>query len=231
MEERIGISTSVPGTDRMSPLSGRNYLRLKRWLDVGLALFFLALFGPLMGLIALGIKLYSPGPVLFKQTRVGQNGKEFLFLKFRSMHVGSDAKLHRDHVTSLIRDNCNSINLSAQTLKLKNDPRITGLGRLLRKISFDELPQLFNVLRGEMSLVGPRPPIPYEVDLYQHWHHRRFEALPGLTGFWQVYGRNRVSFDQMVHMDIYYIEHLSLWLDLRIILKTPWAMFSGKGAG
>jgi lipopolysaccharide/colanic/teichoic acid biosynthesis glycosyltransferase len=132
----------------------------------------------------------------------------------------------------LIQQNLNPDQIEATgTLKIPNDPRITRVGKIIRKTSIDELPQLFNVLRGDMSLVGPRPPIPYEVELYQDWHKRRFEAIPGMTGLWQIAGRNRVSFDEMVRMDIEYIEHQSLLLDVQILIKTPFAVVSGKGAG
>jgi lipopolysaccharide/colanic/teichoic acid biosynthesis glycosyltransferase len=212
-------------------LSGPGYLPLKRWLDVCLALILLVICGPLMALIALGIKLHSPGPVLYRQTRAGQGGRPFTFIKFRSMREGASPLVHQQYVTRLIRDDLRPAAARAGTLKLKNDSRITGLGRILRRYSLDELPQLFNVLRGEMSLVGPRPPLPYEVELYTDWHRQRLNALPGLTGLWQVTGRNRVSFTEVVAMDIQYIAKMSLWLDLWIMLKTPLEMLRGDGAG
>ena len=214
-----------------SPLRGSGYLPNKRFLDVLLALLLLVGLSPLMALIALGIKLYSPGPVLFRQPRVGKDGRVFTCFKFRSMRHGVDPARHREHVARQILENGKPAAVAGASLKLRNDPRITGLGQILRRSSLDELPQIWNVLRGEMSFVGPRPPIPYEVELYQDWHKGRFAALPGITGFWQVEGRNRVSFDEMVRMDIYYIRQMSLWFDLLIILKTPMAMLIGKGAG
>ena len=213
-------------------VAGRDsYLPLKRALDLVLAGVALVLLSPLMALIALGIKLYSPGPVLFRQQRVGKDGAEFSCLKFRSMKQDTDSSLHRRHTRQLIRQNTRPDQTGPQSLKLQHDPRITGIGAILRRASLDELPQLFNVLRGEMSLIGPRPPIPYEVEVYQEWHHRRFDVLPGITGLWQVQGRNQVSFDEMVRMDIDYIERMSLALDLWILMMTPIAVLKGKGAG
>jgi lipopolysaccharide/colanic/teichoic acid biosynthesis glycosyltransferase len=155
-------------------------------------------------------------------------------LKFRSMRVDADPALHMAHVARLIGGNVHPDELGTgggETLKMRNDPRVTRVGRVLRKLSLDELPQLFNVLRGEMSLVGPRPPLPYEVALYKDWHRRRLEALPGITGLWQVEARNRVSFDEMVRLDLRYIEEQSLWLDLKILARTPLAVLTGRGAG
>ena len=147
------------------------------------------------------------------------------------MRVNCDDTLHRAHVAKLIHENT-TVSGGQPSLKLAGDPRITGLGRLLRRTSLDELPQLFNVLKGDMSLVGPRPALPYEVALYKEWHRQRLLCVPGITGWWQVKGRCRVSFDEMVEMDIWYIEHRSLALDLKILfLLTPWAVISGKGAG
>jgi len=209
--------------------AGTKPLLYKRLFDVILSSVLLAILSPLMTLIALGIKLYSPGSVLFRQTRIGKDGKPFTFLKFRSMRQDADPKRHQEYMRDLIQNNtAPSANCS---LKMTDDPRITGLGRILRKFSLDELPQLLNVLKGEMSLVGPRPPLPYEVELYEEWHKRRFEVLPGITGWWQVKGRNRVPFDEMMRMDIHYIEHISFWLDVKILLLTPWETFLGKGAG
>lgn len=206
----------------------------KRAFDLLIASIGLLLIWPLLLGIALLIKLDSRGPVLYRQKRVGQNGQPFDMLKFRSMRVDADDALHRAHVARLIQENLDPATLngnSAGTLKLKHDPRVTRVGAFIRKTSIDELPQLFNVIRGEMSLVGPRPALPYEVELYQDWHKRRFETIPGITGWWQVKGRNRVSFDEAVRLDIFYIEHQSLWFDLWILLQTPVAVFSGKGAG
>jgi exopolysaccharide biosynthesis polyprenyl glycosylphosphotransferase len=204
----------------------------KRAFDVLAVSFGLLIISPLMLAVAILIKLESPGPILYRQPRVGENGRLFTMFKFRSMRANADPELHKAYVTQLIKQNLNLDQTETKgTLKIQNDPRITRIGKIIRKTSIDELPQAFNVLRGDMSLVGPRPPIPYEVELYQEWHKRRFEAIPGITGLWQVTGRNRVSFDEMVRMDIEYIEHQSLLLDLQILIKTPLAVVTGKGAG
>jgi lipopolysaccharide/colanic/teichoic acid biosynthesis glycosyltransferase len=183
--------------------------------------------------IAIAIKLTSKGPVLFKQKRVGQYGVGFTFLKFRSMRFLNDPKIHQEYVKRLIagKDDCKQADGNGGAYKLQHDPRITPLGRFLRRTSLDELPQFFNVLRGDMSLVGPRPPIPYETEVYDIWHRRRFfEVKPGITGLWQVKGRSKVKFDDMVRLDIQYTREWSLGLDLKILLETPGALFFGKGA-
>ena len=203
----------------------------KRTFDTLAVTLGLILLSPLLLMVAIAIKLDSPGPVFYRQSRVGENGRLFTMLKFRSMKTGNDASAHQQHIAKLIQENLSVDQLGGKSLKLENDPRITRVGKLIRKTSIDELPQLFNILRGEMSLVGPRPAIPYEVELYKDWHKRRFEALPGITGVWQVKGRNLVSFDEMVRMDIEYIEKQSLWLDIRILLRTPLAVITGSGAG
>jgi exopolysaccharide biosynthesis polyprenyl glycosylphosphotransferase len=214
--------------------SGANTRRhpLKRAFDIIVAALLLALLSPLMLLTIVLIKIESRGSVIFRQRRVGENGRPFTMLKFRSMQASADPNVHKSYVTSLIERNIGPEpgGSGAGSLKMKDDPRITRVGRVIRKTSIDELPQLVNVLRGEMSLVGPRPPLPYEVELYKEWHKRRLEAPPGVTGWWQVKGRNRVAFDEMVRMDIYYIDNASFWFDLRILLLTPWAAISGRGA-
>jgi exopolysaccharide biosynthesis polyprenyl glycosylphosphotransferase len=206
---------------------------LKRAFDIVVTLPIVILLSPLMALVAILVKVESPGPAIFKQERIGENGVPFTFYKFRSMRCDADPEVHRAHVKRLIEENielCSSGEGNG-SLKMEDDPRITRVGRFIRKTSIDELPQFFNVLKGDMSMVGPRPPIPYEVDVYKEWHRRRFEAPPGITGWWQVRGRNQVSFDEMVRMDIYYVEHQSFWLDLKILFMTPWAVISGRGAG
>lgn len=197
---------------------------------VSIGLLFLS---PVLLLIAILIKLDSEGPVLYVQERIGELGRPFRMFKFRSMRYDSDPSIHKAHVTRLITQNLSPAHLGGDqgSLKLENDTRITKIGKFIRKTSLDELPQLVNVLLGEMSLVGPRPPLLYEVDLYQGWHKRRFEVPPGITGLWQVQGRNRVSFDEMVRMDLAYIENQSLWLDLKLLLQTPKAVFEARGAG
>ena len=206
----------------------------KRLFDVLAASLGVVVLSPFLLLIAVAIKLDSPGPVFFKQTRIGEHGRPFEFLKFRSMRTDVDSEAHKAYVQDLIQQNTSLEEAQAngqKSLKMVEDPRITRVGRLIRKTSIDELPQLFNVLRGDMSLVGPRPPLPYEVEVYKDWHRQRFDAPPGITGWWQVKGRNRVSFDEMIRMDLYYIEHVSIWLDLKILWLTPRAVITGEGAG
>jgi lipopolysaccharide/colanic/teichoic acid biosynthesis glycosyltransferase len=211
------------------------YRHVKRALDIFLSLNFLMIAGPFMLLIALGIKLHSPGPVFYRQKRIGRYGRPFDMLKSRSMRLGSDSgekgDIHRQYMLRLIREDIGPCDLGCQSLKLAADPRITGLGHILRKYSLDELPQFINVLRGEMSIVGPRPPLPYEYDLYSEHDKLRLDVTPGMTGLWQVTAHNQVSFSEMVQIDLGYIKNCSLWLDLKIIVLTPIEMFRGKGAG
>jgi lipopolysaccharide/colanic/teichoic acid biosynthesis glycosyltransferase len=203
---------------------------LKRLLDIAGSLLALIVFSPLFAVIALLVKFTSKGPVLFCQKRVGQHGKEFNFYKFRTMHVNNDPKIHQEYVEKLIAGN-REVGQGKGIYKLTNDPRVTRVGRFLRKTSLDELPQFFNVLMDDMSLVGPRPPLPYEYERYQTWHKRRvLELKPGLTGLWQVEGRSRTTFDEMVRMDLRYANTRSLWLDLKILVQTPAAMLTGRGA-
>jgi lipopolysaccharide/colanic/teichoic acid biosynthesis glycosyltransferase len=211
------------------------YHQVKHALDILLALSFLLVSGSFMLLLAAAIKLHSAGPVLYRQKRIGKGGRPFDMLKFRSMRVGSDCEeqvnIHKDHVQRLIRDNASPRELGWKTVKLTIDPRITGLGRILRKYSLDELPQFINVLRGEMSFVGPRPPLPYEYEMYSDHDKQRMSVLPGITGLWQVTCRNQVCFSEMVELDLVYIEKMSFWLDLKIMIKTPFEMLSTRGAG
>ena len=209
----------------------RLYQYIKYILDIAIALPLIVLFGPLMLIIAAGIRFSSPGPVFYRQTRIGKNGKQFVMLKFRSMQVKNNPDLHREHVQKLIRENLSPSSTDTPSLKLLKDPRITGLGKYLRKFGIDELPQFINVLRGEMSIVGPRPSLPYEYELYTEWHKQRLAVLPGITGLWQVTAHNTVSFDEMVQIDLNYIRTMSLWLDLKIMLLTPIEMVRGKGFG
>lgn len=206
---------------------------LKRLMDIVGAIIGIILFFPVMLITAALVKLESTGPVLFKQRRVGYKGKYFTFLKFRSMFVNNEDRIHQDYVTKLIHGEKDQINYGTEEkpcYKIVDDPRITPIGRFLRKTSLDELPQFFNVLKGEMSLVGPRPPIPYEVKEYQNWHFRRImEVKPGITGLWQVLGRSRTTFDEMVRLDIEYAERWSLWLDLKILFKTVRAVIAAEG--
>lgn len=216
------------------PVQKRGSRILKRALDIAGSIFGLLLLSPLLVAIALAIRMTSRGPVLFRQQRVGRHGVRFSFLKFRSMYVANDESIHREYVKRLITNNAASGEVAGSqqpVFKIKNDPRITPIGGFLRRTSLDELPQLLNVLRGEMSLVGPRPPIPYEYACYSTWHRRRLLTVkPGITGLWQVQGRSRVSFDDMVRLDLRYADTWSLWLDLKILCMTPAAVISGDGA-
>jgi exopolysaccharide biosynthesis polyprenyl glycosylphosphotransferase len=206
---------------------------IKRAIDIAGSLAALILLSPLLLAVAIAIKLTSKGPTLFKQTRVGQYGVRFTFLKFRSMYFRNDPQIHQDYVTRLIsgEDDGEQRDAKGGVYKIKDDPRITPVGTFLRKTSLDELPQFFNVLKGEMSLVGPRPPIPYEVEAYDIWHRRRLlEVKPGITGLWQVNGRSKVNFEDMVRLDLKYARTWSLGLDFKILLGTPRAVFFGDGA-
>jgi lipopolysaccharide/colanic/teichoic acid biosynthesis glycosyltransferase len=208
-------------------------LGIKRVIDLVGSVSLLIAFLPLMVLIALAVKCGSQGPVFFRQIRVGQGGRHFTFLKFRSMAAANDCSLHENYVKQFIRGTAskNTNEKGEGVFKLTEDPRVTHLGRLLRRTSMDELPQLWNVLRGEMSLVGPRPPIPYEVECYDLWHQRRvLELKPGITGLWQVRGRSRTGFNDMVRLDLLYARRWSLWLDFKILLQTPFVVFGGGGA-
>lgn len=206
---------------------------LKRGMDIFGAVIGLILFSPFMLLAALLIKLTSAGPILFRQTRLGYQGKHFGFLKFRSMYHNCDERRHQDYVRHLIHGKNEAVNHGSKEkplYKIKDDGRITPLGKFLRKTSLDELPQLWNVLKGDMSLVGPRPPIPYEVEEYQNWHRRRIlEVKPGITGLWQVSGRSQTTFDEMVRLDLHYAKNWSLGLDIKILLKTVKVLFLANG--
>lgn len=206
-------------------------LILKRTIDIVGSLILIALCLPFCILIAIAIKATSKGPILFRQSRVGHHGKQFIFLKFRSMYVNNDHSVHREFVTRLINKDAGEAQTQGAVYKLMGDKRITPVGRFLRKTSLDELPQFINVLCGDMSLVGPRPPIPYELAQYQTWHRRRLlEVKPGITGLWQVTGRSSVDFDSMVRLDLRYATSWTPWLDLKILLRTPLAVIRGSGA-
>jgi lipopolysaccharide/colanic/teichoic acid biosynthesis glycosyltransferase len=207
---------------------------IKRVIDIIFSTAVLVICAPLFLWIALAIKVTSKGPVFFRQKRIGQYGKPFVFLKFRSMFKNSDVLVHKNFITGLISDLTSEKPLRDEQnahYKIKDDNRVTRIGRFIRRTSLDELPQLINVLKGEMSLVGPRPAIPYEVEIYQTWHRQRvLAAKPGITGIWQVEGRSRVKFDEMVRMDLRYAMAWSPWLDLKILLLTPFAVIRGSGA-
>jgi lipopolysaccharide/colanic/teichoic acid biosynthesis glycosyltransferase len=217
------------------------YFACKRCIDVVVAATLLCLLLPLMLLIAVLIKLDSRGPVLFVQERVGAKRRSrdghivwetctFPFHKFRSMYQNADQSLHKAYVREFVRGSAELTNQSQHQFKLANDPRVTRIGRILRKTSLDELPQLINVLKGDMSLVGPRPVPVYEVAQYQAKHYERLAALPGITGLWQVKGRGQVTFEEMIRLDIEYVENQSLWLDAKILFLTIPAVLSGRGA-
>jgi lipopolysaccharide/colanic/teichoic acid biosynthesis glycosyltransferase len=221
------------------------YYIVKRVLDIVIASLMLLLLSPILALIALTIVLYSPGPVFFIQERVGAKRQRrgshtywqrvnFRCYKFRTMRINTDSSLHQAYMRALIEDNEEEMQrLQGQDTKIRKlirDPRITRPGKILRKLSLDELPQLLNVLRGDMSMVGPRPAIPYEVELYKSWYLRRLEAQPGITGLQQVVARSTFDFDQQMRLDIQYVEKQSFLLDLKIMLKTPLVIISTKGA-
>jgi exopolysaccharide biosynthesis polyprenyl glycosylphosphotransferase len=212
----------------------RAALAIKRVLDFVASGLFLIVFSPLFAVIALAIKLFSKGPVLFKQERLGQFGTRFQVLKFRTMYVNNDPRIHKEYAERLISgkdDPDQRINGNKAIYKLTNDPRVTAVGRWLRKTSLDELPQFWNVLRGDMSLVGPRPPVLYEFEKYDFWHRRRVvEVKPGITGLWQISGRSTTKFDDMVRLDLQYYRSWSIWLDIKILLRTPFAVIFGDGA-
>ena len=220
----------------LCPKSSRKRLPLaiKRAIDVAGSLALLLVLSPLLAIIAAAIKLTSKGPVIFEQERLGHHGVRFKCLKFRTMYDNNDPRLHQEYIQQFIagaKEAEKAGQAQASVYKIVDDPRVTSVGRLLRKGSLDELPQFWNVLRGEMSLVGPRPPVPYEFEIYDVWHRRRvLEIKPGVTGLWQVSGRSRTKFDDMVRLDLRYCQTWSLWLDLKILAATPRAVFSGDGA-
>lgn len=215
----------IPSSDQ------RALLRVKRVMDIAGSLLMVIVCLPLFAAIALAVKLTSKGPILFRQDRIGQYGRRFTFLKFRSMRVNNDESVHKEYVKQLIAGVAERVPTNGNgegVFKLAGDKRITPIGKFLRKTSLDELPQFINVLRGDMSLVGPRPPVPYELAAYQTWHRRRvLQVKPGITGLWQVTGRSRVRFDDMVRLDLRYAISWSPWLDFKILLRTPGAVIKG----
>jgi lipopolysaccharide/colanic/teichoic acid biosynthesis glycosyltransferase len=221
--------------DLINPSKGKQVVSvMKRVVDVVGSLVMLVLTVPVCLLISLAVKLSSKGPVLFKQQRVGQDGRRFTFLKFRSMQIGNDHRIHEEFITKLITNKAahQAASHKGETLyKLAKDPRVTRVGKFLRRTSLDEIPQFLNVLKGDMSLIGPRPPIPYELAVYQTWHRGRvLKVKPGITGLWQVTGRSRVKFDEMVRLDLRYAMSWTLWLDFKILIRTPFAVIRGAGA-
>ena len=235
-ESNQGWSEKEPFNIKLYPdlltenMNNKFYLLIKTIIDRTGSAVALLFFAPLFLMIGIAIKVTSPGPVLFRQERVGTNGKTFIFYKFRSMVTNNDPRKHKEYIERLINQPQTAA-VEPGIFKLTHDNRITTVGHFLRKTSLDELPQLLNVLKGDMSLVGPRPPIPYECDLYQIWHRRRLLSLkPGITGLWQVTGRSRTTFDEMVRLDLQYMQKRNLLLDLKILLMTPKAVISGSGA-
>lgn len=205
---------------------------IKRYLDISISLLAIFFLLPIIFLISVLIKITSPGPIFFKQERIGYMGKKFIIYKFRTMYQIKDERIHRDYVKDFIHNSkLNEPESHNHIYKITDDPRIIPIGKLLRRTSLDEIGQFINVLKGDMSLVGPRPPIPYEVEMYDLWHKRRFLTVkPGITGLWQIYGRNTITFNEMVRLDLTYANNWSLALDFKILLKTMGAVLSMKGA-
>lgn len=216
----------VQFTELMKPLFTFRTPLWKRCIDIFGAIFALILFSPCFLIIAVMIKVVSPGPVIFKQKRVGLGGEFFNIFKFRTMHENIDTSKHKSYLSKLISANKNDSADSQPMTKIEDTAQIIPGAGILRKSCLDELPQLINVLRGEMSLVGPRPAIPYEVQEYAAWHHGRLDCLPGMTGLWQVSGKNLLSFEEMVRLDILYARNISFLSDIKILFKTPFAIFS-----
>jgi lipopolysaccharide/colanic/teichoic acid biosynthesis glycosyltransferase len=224
---RLNVSTATDNFAGVVPREHAFGLLAKRTLDVLVAAVLLVLLLPVLLTVAILVRLSTPGPVLFRQQRVGQEGKQFSFYKFRTMYYGADDSPHRAYYQQLM---AGAAQPQGRSFKLEDDPRVTPIGRILRRYSIDEFPQFFNVLRGDMSLVGPRPPIPYEVELYGDRELKRLAVRPGITGLWQVSGRANLDFQQMIDLDLAYISGWSLLSDLRILLRTPWAVISARGA-
>jgi len=197
---------------------------IKRLIDIILAILFLAISAPLFLIISIMIKITSKGPVFYKPKVIGKDEKEFIWYKFRTMKINQNPSAHNKFMYEMIKNK-----RKEGILKIKNDKRVTKIGKFLRKLSLDELPQLINVLKGQMSLIGPRPCSQYEYSLYEEWHKKRFSVNPGITGLWQAFGRSSVGYDDLVIMDLYYIENISFWIDLKILLKTIPVVLLGKG--
>ena len=235
-EPRNGSFTNPLHLTDFEPMNGSNGISLvaKKFVDMAGSLLALILLSPFFVAIAIAIKMTSKGPILFRQKRVGLHGRQFTFLKFRSMYTQNNHAIHEEYVKQFIAGSAGvqkKSNGNGRIYKLTADPRITPIGNFLRRTSLDELPQFINVLIGDMSLVGPRPPIPYEVDKYDIWHRRRFLSVkPGITGLWQVTGRSKTTFDEMVRLDLRYARSWSLGLDLAILIQTPLAVLKGDGA-
>lgn len=224
----LDYTVHVGSTPSTMSLSRSALSRSKRMLDVGLAGALLVVTSPVWLVLAVAVRATTPGPVLFRQQRIGLGGVPFTVLKFRTMEHGAPEGAHERFVTSMISA-LPAMTSTRAIHKMQDDLRITRVGRWIRRMSLDELPQMINVLRGEMSLVGPRPPLAYEVAKYEPWQYERLAVRPGITGLWQVSGRNRLTYFEMCEMDVLYVRSWSLWTDLRIILRTPWVMFFERG--
>ena len=224
MRSRIELAPPSDRSDRVIVRAA-----LKRGVDVVGAIGGLVIFGPLMAAIAVIVKLESPGPALFRQVRVGEDGKPFTCMKFRSMRTEADPEVHRSAFARMVSGMPMSADPDAP-FKLDEDPRVTRVGQFIRATSLDELPQLFNVLAGDMSLVGPRPAIPYEIEHYEEWHHDRYSVKPGITGIWQVFGRGRVGFQEQMRMDVDYARTWTVREDIRLIAKTIPVVIRRSGA-
>jgi lipopolysaccharide/colanic/teichoic acid biosynthesis glycosyltransferase len=226
LTEQVLSDLAIPRTTRAT----RSYLAAKRVLDFTVALTALVVLSPLLAALAIMIRRDSEGPALFRQTRIGRFGKPFTCYKFRTMYVNADEQAHRAYIEAYSRGEVAAANNPDAPFKIEHDPRITRLGRFLRRSSLDELPQLINVLKGDMSLVGPRPDVAYSVALYKDWHKLRLATQPGLTGLWQVKGRGRVSYDEGMRLDCEYVKQQCLRLDLEILMLTIPAVLSMRGA-
>jgi len=210
--------------------NARFFSGLKRLMDVAMTVPLLVLLMPLFMVIALAVKLDSKGPVFYRAEAVGEGGRRFRMLKFRSMQVNGEHDIHKNFVAKFIKGEIRREQRENGVLKITEDPRVTRVGRILRKLSLDELPQLINVLKGEMSLIGPRPCLPYEYELYKDWHRKRNSVRPGITGLWQVAGRSEVSFEEMILLDLYYIYNRNLMMDINIFFETIFVVLGMKGA-
>jgi len=222
------LERTIPRGERVAapPRSRRLHHWLKDVLDIVIAVVTVVVFSPVLLIVALAVKLDSPGPAIFKQKRIGKDGKLFTVCKFRSMHVNADDKPHREALKKLVEGEPAATVNGQGFFKPVDDPRVTRLGKFLRATGLDELPQVINLLRREMSVVGPRPAIPYELELYKDWYHRRLAVRPGVTGLWQVRRHDTQNFDDVIRLDLEYIDSFSIWLDLKIILLTfPMILF------
>jgi exopolysaccharide biosynthesis polyprenyl glycosylphosphotransferase len=227
---RIDTFCGLPMIRLCSQKNNWLFNRVKHGLDTLIAMPLFVLQLPAFALIALLVKLESPGPIFYRARAIGKNGREFAMYKFRSMRTDADSKIHQEYVTKLIKGEIGNGDGNKAPLKITDDPRVTRVGRFLRKLSLDEMPQLINVIKGDMSLVGPRPCLPYEYEMYKDWYKKRTAVRAGITGLWQVAGRSEVSFEDMILLDLYYIYNRNLTLDLNILFETVFVVLGKKGA-